>query len=234
MVGLAPISRVVSRSRAAMQDYGRLARKITRTLFIAQSLGSAGFIAATTVNAIVAVSLSGQTSWAGVPSAIYQLGAAFAAFGWGAASDRLGRRGGLVIGLILGTIGAGLSGSAVILGALALLLVGSALMGAAQASLQLGRFAAAEVHPMAQRGRAISNVVVGGTIGSVVGPLLVGPTGRLAHHAALNELAGPFGASLVLFAIAAVIVWLQLRPDPRDLGRELALQDGTATGVDHP
>lgn len=217
-----------------MHEHRRLARKITRTLFIAQSLGSAGFIAASTVNALVVVSLSGQIAWSGVPSAVYQLGAALAAFGWGHVSDRIGRRGGLVIGLILGTIGAALSGSAVIVGALGLLLAGSALMGAAQAGLQLGRFAAAEVHPAAERGRAISNVVVGGTLGAVFGPLLVGPMGRWARSAAIDELAGPYLASLVLFAIAAAVVWLRLRPDPRDLGRQLARQQGPEAGADRP
>src|SRR5688500_12222729 len=189
-----------------MQEYQRLARKITRTLFVAQSLGSAGFIAASTVNALVAVSLSGRIAWSGVPSAVYQLGAALAAIGWGHTSDRIGRRGSLVIGLILGSIGAALSGSAVVVGMFGLLLGGSALMGAAQAGLQLGRFAAAEVHPAAERGRAISNVVVGGTIGAVFGPLLVGPMGRWARSAMIDELAGPYLASLVLFALAATIV----------------------------
>ncbi len=217
-----------------MQEHRRLARKITQTLFVAQSLGSAGFIAAATVNSIVAMSLSGSAASSGVPSAVYQLGAAFAAFGWGQISDRIGRRGGLVLGLILGTIGAGLAGLAVIAGTFALLLGGSALMGAAQAGLQLGRFAAAEVHTVAERGRAISNVVVGGTVGSIFGPLLVGPMGRWASRTNVDELAGPYGASMVLFALAALLVWLRLRPDPRDLGQALARQEGENAVPDRP
>lgn len=213
-----------------MDEHRRLARKITQTLFIAQSLGSAGFIAAATLNGIVAVALSGQDAYSGVPSAVYQLGAAFAAFGWGQISDRLGRRGGLVIGLLLGVIGAALSATAVITVTFGLLLAGSLLMGAANAGLQLGRFAAAEVHTLAERGRAISNVVVGGTVGSIFGPLLVGPTGRWAHSLHIDELAGPYGASVVLFALAALVVWLRLRPDPRDLGRIVASEDPTTAG----
>ncbi len=42
-----------------MKDYVRTARKITWILFLAQSLGSAGFIAAFTVNALVGAELSG-------------------------------------------------------------------------------------------------------------------------------------------------------------------------------
>lgn len=36
--------------------------------------------------------LSGRPSWAGLPSATYQVGAALAAIGWGHAMDRFGRR----------------------------------------------------------------------------------------------------------------------------------------------
>jgi hypothetical protein len=42
-----------------VKDRDRIARKITTVLFLSQSLSSAGFIAAFTVNAIVGVDLSG-------------------------------------------------------------------------------------------------------------------------------------------------------------------------------
>jgi MFS family permease len=95
-------------------------------------------------------------------------------------------------------------------------------MGVAQAALQLGRFAAAEVNPPEQRGRAISNVVIGGAVGAVLGPLLVGPTGRLAEQIGIDELAGPFGAAMLLFILAGVVIFTWLRPDPRDIGREIS------------
>jgi small basic protein len=41
-----------------MKDYTRIARKITLVLFLSQGLSSAGFIAAFTVNALVAVLLT--------------------------------------------------------------------------------------------------------------------------------------------------------------------------------
>ena len=47
----------------------------------------------------------------------------------------------------------------------------------ARSAVDLGRFAAAEVHMPAQRGRAISNVVLGSTVGAVLGPLLLVPRG---------------------------------------------------------
>ena len=207
-----------------MKDYSRVARRLTILLFIAQSLGSAGFIAATTVNAIVGAGLSGNPSLAGLPSAVYVFGGAFAAFGWGFTMERIGRRLGLTAGLVIGTFGAAIAGSAVIAHSFPIFLGGLALNGVANSAVQLSRFAAAEVHLPAERGRAISNVVLGGTVGAVLGPLLVGPTGHLALAAGLDELAGPYSVGLAFFALTAVMLFVGLRPDPRDLGREIARQ----------
>ncbi len=203
-------------------DYASLARKITVTLFSAQCLGSAGFIAASTINALTGAKLSGVPAWAGVPSAVYQFGAALAAFGWGYAMDRIGRRGGLVTGLIFGVIGAALAGSALIARSFAVFLLGMVLMGTANAALQLGRFAAAEVHSPSDRGRAISYVVLGGTAGAIFGPLMVGPMGNWSQGFGWDELTGPYFASAVLFALASVLIFVLLRPDPRDVGRAVA------------
>ena len=95
-------------------------------------------------------------------------------------------------------------------------------MGIANAAVQLGRFAAAEVNRPEHRGRAISNVVIGGTVGSVVGPFVAGPAGTFIGSWGINELAGAYLVSLVLFAIAAVVVFFGLRPDPREIGKEVA------------
>src|SRR6266536_2153639 len=54
-----------------MIDLPKLARKITWVLFANQSLASAGFIAAATLNSIVGAALSNHTNWAGVPTAVH-------------------------------------------------------------------------------------------------------------------------------------------------------------------
>jgi MFS family permease len=203
-------------------DINGLARKITTTLFAAQSLGSAGFIATATVGSITGAALSGNPALAGLPAAVYLLGSAAAAYLLGQIMDRIGRRGGLLYGMLFGILGAGLAVQAIVGKSFALFLAGMTLMGVAQAGLQLGRFAAAEVNLPEQRGRAISNVVLGGAVGAVFGPLLVGPTGRLAVEAGIDELAGPFAAALLLFVVTGLVIFFWLRPDPRDLGREVA------------
>lgn len=207
-----------------MTDFSKLARKITWVLFATQSLASAGFIAAATINSILGAKLGGSPSYAGVPSAVYLVGGAFAASAWGYLMDRVGRRNGILLGLIIGVLGNALVLYAISIVSLILFLMGMVMMGIANAAVVLGRFAAAEVNPPEKRGAAISNVVLGGTFGAVFGPLLVGPMGMVAHSVGLDELAGAYMATLVLFAIAALVVFAGLRPDPRELGIQVAAE----------
>ncbi len=203
-------------------DIPRLARKITFTLFLAMSLGSAGFLVAGTVNAIVGAQISGNPAWAGLPAAAFTLGTAVSAFLLGFAMERFGRRLGMVIGLLLGLFGTILAAFAIGAISFPLFLAGMVFSGSARAALQLGRFAAAEVHPPEQRGRAISNVVIGGTVGAVLGPWLAGPMGQWALGAGYDEMLGPYVASFVLLALTSIVVFILLRPDPRELGREVS------------
>ena len=203
-------------------DLTRLARKITFTLFLAMSLGSAGFLVAATVNPIVGAEISGNPAWAGLPAAMFTLGTALSAFLLGFAMERFGRRLGMLMGLGVGLFGTVIAAAAIGVFSFPIFLAGMAFSGAARAALQLGRFAAAEVHPPEERGRAISYVVIGGTVGAVLGPWLAGPMSQWANGSGYNALIGPYVASFVLIALAALAVFILLRPDPRELGREVA------------
>lgn len=205
-----------------METTSPYARKITATLFSAQSLGSAGFILNGTIAAIVGAKLSGNPALAGVPSAILQIGTALASFGVGIAMDWVGRRRGLAAGFFTGVFGAAIAAWAIVVQVFPLFLLGSALIGVARAAMNLGRFTAAEVHPPLNRGRAISYVVLGGTVGSVLGPLIAAPSGTVSVQAGLDELAGPYLAAGILFLMASLALSTWLRPDPIDIGREIA------------
>ncbi len=204
-----------------MTELSRTARKITLVLFLAQSLASAGFIATATVNSILGAKLGGAP-WAGVPSAVFLVGSALAASVWGLLMDVVGRRNGIALGLLLSLAGAGMVLVAANQSLLALMYPGMVLMGFGNAAMLLGRFSAAEVNPPGKRGGAISNVVLGGTVGAIFGPLLVGPMGTLSQRLGMDELAGAYMASLVLFGVASAIIFVGLRPDPRDVGRQVA------------
>lgn len=204
------------------------ARRIRNVLFTAQSLGSAAFLVASTVNAIAGAKLGGNAAWAGAPSATYQAGLAAAAFLWGRLMDPLGRRVTLAAGLLVGALGAGIASRSVTSQSLVPFLVGLLLMGFAQSALQLGRFVSAEVHPPLERGRAISFVVMGGTVGAILGPLAVAPAGRWAATRGAGELAGPYAASVALLTAAALVLFAGLRPEPRELARAFASHSAAA------
>jgi MFS family permease len=198
----------------------RTARKITHTLFFSQCLSSAGFIAAFTVNALVAVDITGKPAMAGVPGAIYVSGQAGGALLWGYAMERVGRRLGIAAGQAFGVVGSALAVAGVFHRSLLLLLAGLLLVGLARSAVDLGRFAAAEIYPPKERGRAVSRVVLGSTAGAIVGPLLVGPMAGLSLGTRSLGLAGAYLAGGVALLAAAVLIFARLRPDPRDLARE--------------
>lgn len=203
-------------------DFKRIARKITLVLFAAQSLASAGFIATATINPILGAELASHRSLATVPTAAYLLSSAFAAPVWGVLMDRIGRRNAISTGLMIGILGNILVLVAIQATSIPFVIAGLMLMGVTNAATQLSRFAAAEVNPPHQRGRAISAVVLGGVIGTFLARGLAVPVGNFAVSLGMNELAGAYLTTLSLFAIASILVFIGLRPEPRDVGREVA------------
>ena len=94
-----------------------------------------------------------------------------------------------------------------------LLLVGMALFGIAQTSNLLARYAAADVSPGPQRGRAMGLIVWGSAVGSLVGPNLMEPAVRAGAHLDLSPAASAFLISLAGYWLAAILVEIFLRPD---------------------
>ena len=205
-----------------MTELSKVARKITWVLFAAQSLASAGFIASATISPILAAKLADDRAWATLPTAVYLLSGALSASAWGYIMDRIGRRNAIVVSLVIGILGNILVLAAIPASSFLFVTLGLILMGITSAAIGLARFAAAEVNAPEQRGRAISTVVFGGVVGSILARVSAVPMGDLAISIGMDELAGAYIATLVLFAIATVIVFFGLRPDPRDLGKEVA------------
>ena len=206
------------------------ARKITWTLFVAQALTSTGFLASGTINSIVAADLSGRPEWAGAPSAVFQVGIAVASMVLGYAMDRVGRRNALAAAFVFGAAGSAIATFAVIERAFFGFLIGLALMGPAAAAAALSRFTAAEVHPPAERGRAIAHVVLGSTVGTVIWPLLSVSAGPSLAGAGVSDLTWPYLANLALLVLTGIVVIIFLRPDPGDIARRLAHESPKDTG----
>ncbi|HEX7004109.1 MAG TPA: MFS transporter [Trueperaceae bacterium] len=209
----------------------RRASAITGALFAVQSLGSAGVIVTLTVAAIVGAQLSGRAALAGLPAGVFQLGAALSALPWSLTTDRVGRRWGLASAVLVGACGAAGCVAAAATASFPLLIVGLVVMGSGQAAFRLSRFTAAEVNPKARRGRAVATVVLGGTVGSVLGPLLVTPSANVMTSVGLGELAGPYLAGALLFAVAALLLIFFLRPEPKLLAQQVDANEDDGSPV---
>jgi len=207
-----------------------IGRRLIAILFVTQSLASAGLIATFTINPIVGARLSGQDALAGLPGTLLQIGAALAAYPLGRLMQASGRRAGLTLGFLLGTVGMLIGGIAIASGSFVLFLVGLAFIGASRSAIDQGRYAAADAQPIDQRARAISTIVFASTIGSVLGPMLVGPLGSEVGKWGIAPLAGPMFGGSVLLLVGAALLGLGLRPDPRDIARALSAAEAAASG----
>jgi MFS family permease len=208
------------------------ARRITWTLFVAQSLGSAALIANATVNPIIGAQLSGSDALAGLPSTLLLLGAASAAQPAGYLMQRVGRRWGIALGFFIGLAGMIIGGMAIVAHSFVLFLLGLLLIGGARGAVDQSRYAAADAQLPERRARAISTVVFAGTIGAVVGPKLVGPAGNILGGLGFTPLAGPMWSGALLFGLAGLLIAALLRPDPRDMARAIAAADHRPTTND--
>jgi MFS family permease len=191
--------------------------RLTNIIFAAESFNSASRIAIFTLLSIIAVKISGSETVAGFPSTTMTLMQALTALPFGILMGRVGRR----IGL---TIGYGISWLAVILGLVAvingwfmMLLLASALLGIGRAGTDMGRFAAGDMFPQADRARMIGRVVFAGTMGAIFGPLLVNPGTAFAEFLGFNTDTGPFLIAIVFFGISVLITFFSLRPEPMEI-----------------
>ena len=198
-------------------DRLRHRRRAVRTLVGGVALGSTGHIAAVTVATIVAQDLAGTSALSGAPGAAVVAGAALGATLLSRLMVRRGRRTGLAAGYAVGVGGAVLATIAIVARSMPLLLLGMLLIGFGNASNQLSRYAAADMFPSHRQASALGTVVWAATIGAVVGPNLVAPSGTVAEWLGLPRLAGPYIVPIVFVGLAAVLSWVFLRPDPFEL-----------------
>ena len=203
-------------------DLDRAGKRIVATLLASQSILSAGLIVIFTVASITAVRLAGgDESWTGIPSTVLLIGAALVAAPIGRLMDARGRLTGLLIGYGFGISGTALAGWSVITESLYPFLVGIFLIGLGRGAIELGRYAAAEARPPERRARAISLVVMGGTVGSISGPTLIIVAGTVAAWFSLPEEAGPWLLATAFFALAMLMLAALLHPDPREIARRM-------------
>jgi hypothetical protein len=163
--------------------------RLMTTLFAAQVCGSTGHSIGMAIGGITAAAITGTNTWSGIPIAVGALGTALASWPLSRLMERSGRRPGLALGYGLAVLGALIAMAAVTTRSFPLLLAGMALFGISQTSNLLSRYAAADVSPSAQRGRAMGLIVWGSSAGSILGPNLMEPALRLGRSFGLEPTA---------------------------------------------
>jgi MFS family permease len=206
-------------------DLEHLRRLSIWTLVAGVALGSTGHVAAVTVATIAAQDLAGSSAWAGLPGAAVVIGTAAGGPILSLLMTRTGRRTGLVTGYAVGISGALLATLALVARVFPLLLLGTALIGFAASSMNLSRYAAADLVPRARRATALGLVVWGATVGAVVGPNLIAVAGSGAEAIGLPRLAGAYLLPAAFVAVAALLSFVLLRPDPYQLAHPSARHD---------
>ena len=208
-------------------DELRVLQRRTLTVVVAsQVLGGAGLAAGVTVGALLAQEMLGGEGLAGLPTALFTLGSALAAFLVGRVTQRAGRRVGLGLGFLAGGLGAVGVVTAAALDAVPLLLVSLFVYGAGTSTNLQARYAGTDLAAPDRRATAVSVAMVSTTLGAVAGPNLVEPLGGLATSLGLPALAGPFLLAAVAFLAAGATLFAFLRPDPFLVAQELARADG--------
>lgn len=198
-----------------------ITRRLITVLFIGQGLALIALFTTAAIGSISGVQLAGTERAAGWPSTVQLLGGTIAAYIAGRVMNRFGRRIGLSLGYVAGIGGGLIAGAAVIANNFALFLGGMFLLGAARATSDQSRYAAADVSPAPLRSRAVSTIVFAGTIGAVLGPAITPIAGQLAESLGYDQLAGPWFANAAVMTITLLFVFIFLRPDPRDVARQM-------------
>ncbi len=200
----------------------RLAKRNALILSGAQALGGANPAIVVSLGGLVGAQLASDKTFATVPVSLLQLGIAAGVIPAAMLMRRLGRRGGYLIGALVGATGASLAAGGVVSRHFWLFCLGTFVCGLYGSFVQSYRFAAADTASPGFRPRAISWVMLGGLAAGVIGPQSVYWTRDLTP-------AAPFAASFLAqgaLALLAICIVSQLHAPPvkavrSDLGRPL-------------
>ncbi|MEX0874504.1 MAG: MFS transporter [Actinomycetota bacterium] len=182
-----------------------------RVLFLAVAFGTTSFVASITVAPLVGEDLTNSATLSGFPWTAGVLGTGLGSVLLSQLMAKRGRGPGLMLGYLLGGVGAALAVVAMTSGQFALFVFAILLMGGGNSANHLSRYAAADLYPPERRASGLGLVVWAGAIGGVAGPALLDPSGRVAVDADLPRLAGPFLICVLGCAMAVVAIFAMLR-----------------------
>ncbi|GAA3278398.1 MFS transporter [Nesterenkonia halobia] len=231
---MSPEIRAAEPALLPASEQARIHRRTLTVVVLSQVLGGAGLAAGISVGALLAQDMLGTASLSGLPTGLFTLGSALAAFLVGRSTQRLGRRLGLASGFLAGGLGAFGVVIAAVSGSVVLLFISLFVYGSGTATNLQARYAGTDLAQPHRRGFGTSMAMVATTVGAVAGPNLIEPLGALAEIVGVPTLAGPFLLAAAAYSAAALVLFAFLRPDPFLLARRIvsAAESGTDSTPD--
>ncbi len=180
--------------------------RATAALFAGVGLSATGFITLITVTPLVAEDLLGSARWSGLPTALATIGTAAGTSWLSFVMSRRGRRRGLLLGYFTAMAGSVMAAWAAGSSSFPLLALSLFVLGAGYGASRLSRYAAADFYEPERQARAIGWVVWAGTIGSVLGPILLEPSRALSSTLGFPGIVGPFLVAALAMGSAGFVL----------------------------
>lgn len=174
-------------------------------LCLSQIVGSLGLAAGATAGPLLAELITGSAAYGPTAMGALVTGSALAGPAAGAIMRRLGRVWGPAACNLCATVGAAIVVFSVDWG-LASLLAGTVLLGAGTTGVMLGRYLATDLVDEHRAPQAMGLAVAAVTVGAVLGPVLLGPTGAVAEAAGLPPQTGLHLLAVAVFPLASLIL----------------------------
>lgn len=197
-------------------------RRTLSLLVGTQIVGGVGVAIGISVGALLTADMAGPAA-SGLAGSAAVVGAALLAIPATRLMRRGGRRPGMAFAYLAGALGALVVVAGAAFDLVSLVFLGTFLFGGGSTANLQARYAAADLAEPDRRGRQLSLVVWATTIGAVAGPNVAPLADRAIASFGLREYAGPYVFSALAFGVAALVIFLLLRPDPLLVARTLVV-----------
>lgn len=197
-----------------------IVRRNTVLLAMSQAFVGAGMQMSPALGALAVLQLTGSASLTGLGTAAIGASRLLVSYPSGKISDRFGRKPVLFLGLVLGMMGAVLTGLAIVWGSFPLLVAGFMVFGLGMGAAQQIRVAASDMFPPGQRGLGMGYVLTGSLVGVLIAPAIIAAAQRLSPGLGIDSLGLPW-LFVPLLIVPAIFLVVAVRPDPQEIALNL-------------
>ncbi|HTH99062.1 MAG TPA: MFS transporter [Stellaceae bacterium] len=188
---------------------------------LSQSFTGAGMQFAYGLGGLTVIYLTNSAALAGLAVALLGLSRFLVAYPIGRVTDKLGRKPGILLGLVLALMGSIIVGLASVVHGIATFTVGMLMFGMGMNAAQQLRVAATDMVPPRIRAQALGYVALGSLAGLFASPLIVEQSERIAPQLGQNPLSLPWFFLPFLIVPGMLLVKL-VKPDPKVIGMNLS------------